>query len=151
MMAEPPRQATAPGALARSGPLELARALTRKTTRTQRRERRKGKDANEIPWDTFLQKQSPSYGSRPGAASRPDTNRARMETYYARPTRRQSVSHRCRQELQTIIAFRSAATRPSPNLPGPELRRILASDCPRMIEGNTHDVCAIHFPGLGSG
>jgi hypothetical protein len=35
-----------------------------------------------------------------------------------------------------------------PGLPGPELRRILAADCPRMIEGKNHDVCGIHFPGL---
>jgi hypothetical protein len=35
-----------------------------------------------------------------------------------------------------------------PDLPGPELRRILAADCPRMIAGELHDVCGIHFPGL---
>jgi hypothetical protein len=35
-----------------------------------------------------------------------------------------------------------------PALPTPELRRILAADCPRMIEGKIHDVCGIHFPGL---
>ena len=35
-----------------------------------------------------------------------------------------------------------------PDLPGPELRRILAADCPKMIAGKLHDVCGIHFPGL---
>jgi hypothetical protein len=35
-----------------------------------------------------------------------------------------------------------------PNIPGPELSRILAADCPKMIEGKMHDVCGIHFPGL---
>ena len=35
-----------------------------------------------------------------------------------------------------------------PGLPMPELRRILAADCPRMIAGHIHDVCGIHFPGL---
>lgn len=34
------------------------------------------------------------------------------------------------------------------DLPGPDLRRILAADCPRMIAGEMHDVCGIHFPGL---
>jgi hypothetical protein len=34
------------------------------------------------------------------------------------------------------------------DLPGPELRRILAADCPRVIAGEMHDVCGIHFPGL---
>jgi hypothetical protein len=33
-------------------------------------------------------------------------------------------------------------------LPGPELRRIIAHDCPRMIAGRVHDVCGVHFPGL---
>jgi hypothetical protein len=76
------------------------------------------------PWDTFLQKQLPSSGSPPGAASRPDTNRARMEPYY------------------------TAAT---PVWHGPDHRCILATDRPRMVEGELHDVCGIHFPGLGSG
>jgi hypothetical protein len=35
-----------------------------------------------------------------------------------------------------------------PNVPVPELRQIIAADCPRMIEGKIHDVCGIHFPGL---
>jgi hypothetical protein len=34
-----------------------------------------------------------------------------------------------------------------PALPGPDLRRILAADCPRMIEGKMHDTCGVHFPG----
>lgn len=35
------------------------------------------------------------------------------------------------------------------DLPVPELRHIIAADCPKMIEGKPHDVCGIHFPGLG--
>jgi len=35
-----------------------------------------------------------------------------------------------------------------PSLPIPELRRIVAADCPRMQAGHIHDVCGIHFPGL---
>jgi hypothetical protein len=30
----------------------------------------------------------------------------------------------------------------------PDLRRIIAADCPRMIVGQMHDVCGVHFPGL---
>jgi hypothetical protein len=30
----------------------------------------------------------------------------------------------------------------------PELGRILAADCPKMIAGEMHDACGIHFPGL---
>jgi hypothetical protein len=33
-------------------------------------------------------------------------------------------------------------------LPMPDLRRIIAADCPRMIAGHAHDVCGVHFPGL---
>ena len=32
--------------------------------------------------------------------------------------------------------------------PGPELRPIIAADCPRMIAGHIHDVCGIHFPQM---
>jgi hypothetical protein len=35
-----------------------------------------------------------------------------------------------------------------PDLPMPDLRRIIAADCPRMIAGSVHDVCGVHFPGL---
>jgi hypothetical protein len=35
-----------------------------------------------------------------------------------------------------------------PDLPMPDLRRIIAADCPRMIAGQMHDVCGVHFPGL---
>jgi hypothetical protein len=31
---------------------------------------------------------------------------------------------------------------------GPDLRRIIAADCPRMLAGHVHDVCGVHFPGL---
>jgi len=34
------------------------------------------------------------------------------------------------------------------DLPMPELRRIVAADCPRMQAGRTHDVCGVHFPRL---
>jgi hypothetical protein len=33
-------------------------------------------------------------------------------------------------------------------LPVPELRHLVASDCPRMMAGHLHDVCGVHFPGL---
>lgn len=35
-----------------------------------------------------------------------------------------------------------------PGLPMPELCRIVAADCPRMIAGQMHDACGVHFPGL---
>jgi hypothetical protein len=35
-----------------------------------------------------------------------------------------------------------------PELPGPELRRIIAAECPRMVSGKVHDVCGIHFPQM---
>jgi len=35
-----------------------------------------------------------------------------------------------------------------PNLPMPDLRYIIAADCPKMIAGQIHDVCGVHFPGL---
>jgi hypothetical protein len=35
-----------------------------------------------------------------------------------------------------------------PQLPVPELRHIVAADSPRMTEGQLHDVCGVHFPGL---
>jgi hypothetical protein len=35
-----------------------------------------------------------------------------------------------------------------PDLPLPDLRRIIAVNCPRMIAGHVHDVCGVHFPGL---
>jgi hypothetical protein len=34
--------------------------------------------------------------------------------------------------------------------PMPELRRIVASDCPRMVAGRMHDVCGGHFPALSA-
>ena len=35
-----------------------------------------------------------------------------------------------------------------PGLPMPTLCGIVAADCPRMIAGQIHDVCGVHFPGL---
>jgi hypothetical protein len=35
-----------------------------------------------------------------------------------------------------------------PDLPMPELRRIIAADCARMIAGQVHDPCGVHFPNL---
>jgi len=35
-----------------------------------------------------------------------------------------------------------------PGLPMPDLRFIIAADCPRMIAEHVHDVCGVHFPGL---
>jgi hypothetical protein len=34
------------------------------------------------------------------------------------------------------------------DLPMPDLRRIIAADCPRMAANKMHDVCGVHFPGL---
>ncbi len=39
-------------------------------------------------------------------------------------------------------------TEHGPDLPMPDLRRIIAADCPRMIAGHAHDVCGAHFPSL---
>jgi hypothetical protein len=35
-----------------------------------------------------------------------------------------------------------------PGMRIPALLRIIAADCPRMIEGRTHDVCGVHSPDL---
>jgi hypothetical protein len=35
-----------------------------------------------------------------------------------------------------------------PDMPIPELRRLIAADCPRMIAGRMHDVCGVRFPRL---
>ncbi len=35
-----------------------------------------------------------------------------------------------------------------PDMPIPELRRIVAADCPRMRAGALHDPCGVRFPGL---
>jgi hypothetical protein len=34
------------------------------------------------------------------------------------------------------------------DFPAPNLRRILAADCPRMIAAEVHDPCGVHFPDL---
>lgn len=36
------------------------------------------------------------------------------------------------------------------DIPIPALLRIIAADCPRMVEGRMHDVCGVHFPGLST-
>jgi hypothetical protein len=46
-----------------------------------------------------------------------------------------------------LHASRLLATH-GPGLPIPDLRRIIAADCPRMIADHVHDVCGMHFPGL---
>ncbi len=35
-----------------------------------------------------------------------------------------------------------------PDMPMPAVGRILAADCPRMIEQRGFDVCGVRFPGL---
>jgi hypothetical protein len=35
-----------------------------------------------------------------------------------------------------------------PNVPVPPLRRTIAEDCPKMLAGEMHDACGIHFSGL---
>jgi hypothetical protein len=34
------------------------------------------------------------------------------------------------------------------SMPIPGLLRVIAADCPKMIEAQTHDVCGIHIPTL---
>jgi len=34
-----------------------------------------------------------------------------------------------------------------PAMPMPELRLVIAANCPPMIAGQMHDVCGVHFPG----
>lgn len=38
-----------------------------------------------------------------------------------------------------------------PGLPGPELRRVLAADCPRMIASAMHDPCGGAFARVDGG
>ncbi len=35
-----------------------------------------------------------------------------------------------------------------PAMPMPELRQVVAADCPRMVAQAWHDVCGDRFPGL---
>jgi hypothetical protein len=35
-----------------------------------------------------------------------------------------------------------------PDFPVPELRQVVAADCPRMIEDKMHAPCGVRFPGL---
>ena len=43
---------------------------------------------------------------------------------------------------------RPLVQRHGPGLPMPELRHMVAEDCPRMRAGLIHDPCGVHFPGL---
>jgi hypothetical protein len=47
-----------------------------------------------------------------------------------------------RLSLDRLIADHGAA------MPVPALRRIVAADCARMVEGRVHDPCGVHFPDL---
>jgi hypothetical protein len=49
---------------------------------------------------------------------------------------------RGRLSVARLVALHGA------DLPVPELRHIVAADCPRMIEGKISDPCGVHFPGL---
>ena len=40
--------------------------------------------------------------------------------------------------------------RHGPGLPMPELRQIVAADCPRMVEELVHAPCGVHFPQLAT-
>lgn len=33
--------------------------------------------------------------------------------------------------------------------PMPDLRRLLAADCPRWASSNIYDLCGVHYPGAG--
>jgi hypothetical protein len=58
----------------------------------------------------------------------------------------QVACNRCertgRLSIDRLLAEHGAA------MPIPELRHIVAADCPRMIEGKIADPCGVHFPGL---
>ena len=49
---------------------------------------------------------------------------------------------RARNRIDRLVAEHGA------NLPVPELRHIMAADCPHMIAGQLHDVRGVRFPGL---
>lgn len=51
---------------------------------------------------------------------------------------------RGRLRIEDLIADHGAA------LPVPKLRRIVAGDCRKMIEGKIHDACGVHFPELST-
>jgi len=51
-------------------------------------------------------------------------------------------ARRGRLRIPRLIAEHGA------DLPVPELRRIVASDCPRMMAEQMRDGCGVHFPGL---
>jgi len=36
----------------------------------------------------------------------------------------------------------------NPDLRIPELREIVAGDCPRMVAGKINDLCGVYFPGV---
>jgi hypothetical protein len=65
------------------------------------------------------------------------------------PRFRSALNVACnRCERRGRLSVRRLIADHGPELPVPELRRIIAADCPRMIEGKMHDVCGIHFPEL---
>ena len=49
---------------------------------------------------------------------------------------------RGRFRLDRLIAQHGA------DMPLPELRRIIAADCPKMQANKMHDVCGVRFPAL---
>jgi len=64
----------------------------------------------------------------------------------ARPPALEVACNRCDRRRQLHTARLLAVH--GPGLPMPELRRIIATDCARMIAGHIHDVCGVHSPGL---
>jgi hypothetical protein len=47
-----------------------------------------------------------------------------------------------------VLSAARLAAEHGADMPGPELLRILAADCPRMQAAEFHDVCGIHMPQL---
>jgi hypothetical protein len=56
--------------------------------------------------------------------------------------------NRC--DRRGLLSIARLISEHGPQLPVPELRHVVASDCPRMMAGHLHDVCGVHFPGLAA-
>jgi hypothetical protein len=65
---------------------------------------------------------------------------ARCRTYINAACNR--CERRGRLDVARMIALHGA------HISVPELRRVVAADCPLMIENKIHDPCGVHFPGV---
>jgi hypothetical protein len=64
----------------------------------------------------------------------------------ARLTMLEAACNRCDRHGQ--LSARRLLAEHGPALPVPALRQIVAADCPRMMAGQIHDACGVHFPQL---